>query len=215
MGRWFGGASGLASPVMAPVVVDPKRVKAFATEKAFEAWVAKHHDKEAELYLRIYKKASGVRSVTYPQALDVALCWGWIDGLKKSYDALSFLQRFTPRKAKSVWSDINRGHVARLIEAGRMTPHGLRHVEAAKADGRWDAAYKGSGTMTMPDDLMRAIEADAQALAMFQKLNKQNRFALALRVSTLKTAAARERKIASYVQMLRRGETLHPMKPRA
>ncbi len=197
---------------MPPVVVDPKRVKAFESEQAFESWLSKHHDQETELYLRIYKKNSGVRSVTYAQALDVALCWGWIDGLKKSYDALSFLQRFTPRKAKSVWSDINRGHVARLIEAKRMTPHGLRHVEAAKADGRWDAAYKGARNMTMPDDLMRAIEADPKARAMFETLNKQNRFALALRVGNLKTAAARERKIESYVHMLRRGETLYPMK---
>jgi uncharacterized protein YdeI (YjbR/CyaY-like superfamily) len=197
---------------MPPVVVDPKRVKAFESEKAFESWLSKHHAQETELYLRIYKKDSGVPSVTYAQALDVALCWGWIDGLKKSYDALSFLQRFTPRKAKSVWSDINRGHVARLIEAKRMTPHGLLHVEAAKADGRWAAAYKGARNMTMPDDLMRAIEADPKARAMFETLNKQNRFALALRVVNLKTAAARERKIESYVDMLRRGETLYPTK---
>lgn len=197
---------------MAAVVVDPSRVRAFASEKAFETWLGKHHDQETELYLRIYKKDSGVGSVTYAQALDVALCWGWIDGLKKSYDALSFLQRFSPRKAKSVWSDINRGHVARLIEAGRMTPHGLRHIEAAKADGRWAAAYKGSRTMTMPEDLMRAIEADDQALAMFETLNKQNRFALAFRVGNLKTAAGRKKKIETYVHMLRRGETLHPMK---
>jgi len=196
---------------MAPVIVDPSRIKHFATEKAFEAWLAKHHDKQTELYLRIYKKDSGVRSVTYAQALDVALCWGWIDGLKKSYDELSFLQRFSPRKAKSIWSDINRGHVARLIEAKRMTPHGLRHVEAAKANGRWDAAYKGSRTITVPEDLLRAIEADKKALAMFGELDKKNLFALSFRLGNLKTAAGRERKIASYVQMLRRGETLLPL----
>ena len=197
---------------MAPVTVDPSKIKEFATEKAFEAWLSKHHAKETELYLRIYKKGSGVRSVTYAQALDVALCWGWIDGLKKSYDEQSFLQRFSPRKPKSVWSEINRNHVARLIEAERMTPHGLRHVEAAQADGRWAAAYKGSRTMTVPDDLMRAIEADKKALATFAKLDKQNLYALSFRVGNLKTAAGRAKKIASYVQMLHRGETLHPMK---
>jgi uncharacterized protein YdeI (YjbR/CyaY-like superfamily) len=198
---------------MAAVIVDPSRIKEFATEKAFETWLAKHHDKETELYLRIYKKDSGVRSITPAQAIDVALCWGWIDGLRKSYDELSFLQRYSPRKAKSVWSDINRGNVARLIEAGRMTPHGLRHVEAAQADGRWDAAYKGSRTMTMPEDLMSAIEADAAALATFQKLDKQNRFAFAFRLVNLRTEAGRKKKIATFVQMLRRGELIHP--PRA
>ncbi len=195
---------------MAAVIVDPNRIKEFATEKAFETWLAKHHDKETELYLRIYKKDSGVRSITPAQAIDVALCWGWIDGLRKSYDELSFLQRYSPRKAKSVWSDINRNNVARLIEAKRMTPHGLRHVEAAQADGRWDAAYKGSRTMTMPDDLMRAIEADAAALATFRKLDKQNRFALAFRVGNLRTEAGRKKKIATFVEMLRRGEMIHP-----
>jgi uncharacterized protein YdeI (YjbR/CyaY-like superfamily) len=197
---------------MAAVIVDPKRIREFATEKAFEAWLGKHHDKEPELYLRIYKKDSKVRSVTYAQALDVALCWGWIDGLRKSYDELSFLQRLTPRKTKSIWSEINRNHVARLIEAKRMTPHGLRHIEAAKADGRWAAAYKGQRTMTVPVDLMRAIEADKKAHAMFAKLDKTNVFALSFRVGNLKTAAAREKKIAAYVEMLRRGESIHPMR---
>src|SRR5262245_2175192 len=136
---------------MAAVIVDPKRIKAFASEEAFEAWLAKHHDKETELYIRIYKKASGVPSVTPAQAIDVVLCWGWIDGLRKGYDEQSFLQRYSPRKAKSVWSDINRSNVARLIKAKRMTPHGLRHVEAAKADGRWAAAYKGARSMTIPE----------------------------------------------------------------
>jgi len=197
---------------MAPVVVDPSRIKEFATEKAFEAWLGKHHDKDTELWIRIYKKGSGVRSVTPAEAIDVVLCWGWIDGQRKGYDELSFLQRYTPRRDKSIWSDINRTNVARLIEAKRMTPHGLRHVEAAKANGRWAAAYKGSRTITVPDDLLRAIEADKKALATFAKLDKQNLFALAFRVGNLRTAAGREKKIAAYVQMLRRGETLLPQK---
>jgi uncharacterized protein YdeI (YjbR/CyaY-like superfamily) len=124
------------------------------------------------------------------------------------------LQRFSPRKGKSIWSDINRGHVARLIEAKRMTPHGLRHVEAARADGRWDAAYRGSRTIAVPEDLMRAIEADKKALATFAKLDKPNLFALSFRIGKLRTAAGREKKIAEYVQLLRRGKTLLPIKAR-
>lgn len=197
---------------MAPVIVDPSRIQEFATEKAFEAWLRKHHDQEPELWLRLYKKDSGVRSVTRDQAVDVALCWGWIDGLRKSYDALSFLQRFTPRKANSIWSDINRVNVARLVQDKRMTPHGLRHVEAAKANGRWATAYKGARDTTVPEDLMRAIEADKKALATFAKLDKQNLFSLSFRVSNLKTAAGREKRIAAFVQMLRRGEAIHPLK---
>jgi uncharacterized protein YdeI (YjbR/CyaY-like superfamily) len=197
---------------MAPVVVDPKRIKEFETEKAFETWLAKHHDKDSELWLRLYKKDSGVRTVTRDEAVDVALCWGWIDGLRKSYDELSFIQRFSPRKDKSIWSDINRQNVARLIKAKRMTPHGLRHVEAAKANGRWDAAYKRAHETTVPEDLLSAIKADKKALATYAKLDKQNLFALAFRLGNLRTAAGREKKIASYVEMLRRGETIHPLK---
>jgi uncharacterized protein YdeI (YjbR/CyaY-like superfamily) len=197
---------------MALVTVDPRRIKEFATEKAFESWLAKHHDKELELWIRIYKKGSGVRSVTPAEAIDVVLCWGWIDGQRKGYDELSFLQRYSPRRAKSIWSDINRNNVARLIKVARMTPHGLRHVEAAKADGRWAAAYKGPRTMTVPEDLMRAIEADKKALVMFEKLDKQNRWVLSFRLGNLRTAIGREKRIATYVDMLRRGETILPLK---
>ena len=126
---------------MAPIIPDPRKIKSFRTEAAFEAWMKTHHDRETELWLRIYKKGSGVPTVTSAQALDVALCWGWIDGIRKSLDEQSFLQRYTPRRARSIWSQINRDHVARLTAAGRMTPHGQRQVDAAKADGRWDAAY--------------------------------------------------------------------------
>ena len=124
---------------MAPVIPNPKRIKSFRTEAAFERWLAAQHARQTELWLRIYKKASGVRTVTYAQALDVALCWGWIDGLRKAFDDVSFLQRFSPRRPRSAWSQVNQGHVARLTAAGRMRPHGQRQVDAAKADGRWDA----------------------------------------------------------------------------
>src|SRR6476620_3476071 len=126
---------------MAPIVPDPKRIKTFRTSAAFAAWMSANHDKQPELWLKIHKKESGLATVTAAEALDVALCWGWIDGIRKSFDDRSFLQRYTPRRARSIWSQVNREHIARLTAAGRMTPHGQRQVDAAKADGRWEAAY--------------------------------------------------------------------------
>ncbi len=200
---------------MAPVIPDPKKIKPFRNEAAFEAWLATHHDTEIELWLRIYKKGSGKATVTYAEALDVALCWGWIDGLKKSYDEESFLQRFTPRKAKSIWSQVNRDHVARLVKAGRMTEHGQRQVDAAKSDGRWDVAYapiREATVATVPADLRAAIAADSRARKTFATLGKGNLFALTFRVSAMKTPAGRARKIAALVAMLARGETIVPEK---
>jgi uncharacterized protein YdeI (YjbR/CyaY-like superfamily) len=194
------------------IVPNPAKIRAFATTKAFETWLARHHDQESELYLRLYKKGSGVKTVSYAEALDVALCWGWIDGLKKSYDAQSFLQRFTPRKAKSVWSQINREHIARLIGDGRMKSHGLRQVEAAKADGRWQAAYAGAKRSSIPEDLQRAIAAEPKAEKTFATLDKVNLYALSYRLETLKTERGRKKKIESFVAMLARGETIHPLK---
>src|SRR5687767_345681 len=140
---------------MATIVPDKKKIRSFRSEAAFEKWLAKNHARETELWLRLYKKGSGVPTLTPAQAIDVALCWGWIDGIRKGLDELSFLQRFTPRRAKSVWSQINRDNVARLTAAGRMTPHGQRQVDVAKADGRWDAAYapmRSASAETLPAD---------------------------------------------------------------
>jgi uncharacterized protein YdeI (YjbR/CyaY-like superfamily) len=197
---------------MAPVIPDPKRIRSFENAASFESWLSKQHARETELWLKIYKKDSGLPTVTYAEALDVALCWGWIDGLKKPFDEHSFLQRFTPRKAKSVWSQINRQHIARLAAADRMTEHGLRHVEAAKADGRWDAAYAPGSQMTIPEDLAAAIDADPKARATFERLTKQNVYALAYRTRGVKTASARAAKIEHFVAMLARGETPHPQR---
>ena len=194
---------------MAQVVVDPKRVHTFADADAFYDWLAKHHDSEPEVWIKIHKKASGLTSIDHVQAIDAVLCWGWIDGIRKGLDETSFLQRYTPRGKKSTWSQINIANVARLIEAGCMTEHGLKQVEAAKADGRWDAAYRVKDA-TVPDDLQAAIDADPEATAMFATLTAQNRFALIFRTESLKTAAGRARKIAAFVDMLRRGETVHP-----
>jgi uncharacterized protein YdeI (YjbR/CyaY-like superfamily) len=202
---------------MAPVVPNPKRIKSFPTEAAFEAWLRANHARETELWVKIYKKASRRATVTHAQALDVALCWGWIDGIRKGFDESSFLQRFSPRKARSVWSQINRDNVARLTAAGRMTPHGARHVAAAKADGRWDAAYapmRDATEATIPDDLRSAIEANPRARKTFNTLGRQNLFSLAFRTNNMKTAAGRAKKIATLVAMLERGETIVPEKRR-
>ncbi len=196
---------------MGPMVVNPDKVRAFETPEAFEAWLAANHDRETELWIRIFKVKSGVASITWAEAVDVLLCWGWIDGIKKSLDADSFLQRVSPRGKKSVWSQINVANVARLIEEGRMTPHGMKHVEAAKADGRWDAAYRIKGS-TAPDDLMAAIDAEPQARATFDTLTAQNRFALTYRAEAPKTPAGRVKAIDRLVEMLKRGETPHPQK---
>jgi len=152
--------------------------------------------------------------VTYAQALDVALCWGWIDGIRKSLDERSFLQRFSPRTPKSIWSQVNRDHVARLIAAGRMTSHGQRQVDAAKADGRWEAAYAPMRSVTVPDDLRAAIEANPRARKTFATLGRQNLFSLAFRTNNMKTPAGRAKKIADLVAMLARGETIVPEKKR-
>ena len=142
----------------------------------------------------------------------MALCWGWIDAIRKGFDDKSFLQRYTPRGRKSIWSRINVDNVARLIEEGRMTEHGLREVEAAKADGRWDRAYGSGKDMKIPDDLQAAIAAEPEAREMLGKLSAQNRFALAFRTHNMKTEAGRKKKVATFVEMLKRGETIYPQK---
>jgi uncharacterized protein YdeI (YjbR/CyaY-like superfamily) len=198
---------------MAPVVPDKKKIRSFRTEADFERWFATNHARDTELWLRIFKKSSGVGTVTPAQALDVALCWGWIDGIRKGLDDRSFLQRYTPRGAKSPWSQINRDHVARLTAAGRMTPSGQRQVDAAKADGRWDAAYapiRSATEATVPDDLRSKIEASPRARRTFRTLGRMNLFALAYRTNRMRTAGGRARKIAELVAMLERGETIVP-----
>jgi uncharacterized protein YdeI (YjbR/CyaY-like superfamily) len=196
---------------MAPVFVDPAKVREFKTAEAFYAWLGKNHDRADEVWIKIHKVGSGLQSITPKEAIDVVLCWGWIDAIRKGFDERSYLQRYTPRGAKSVWSKINVDNVARLVDEGRMTGHGLRHVEAAKTDGRWDRAY-GSKDMAIPDDLKAAIDAEPDARAMFGKLSAQNRFALAFRLHNLKTEAGRNKRIAAFVEMLKRGETIYPQK---
>ena len=198
---------------MAPIVPDSRTIKTFLTRAALERWMRKNHARETELWLKIYKKGSGAATVSITDALDVALCWGWIDGIRKAFDEQSFLQRYTPRRPKSIWSQINRTHVARLTAAGRMTEHGQRQVDAAKADGRWDSAYAPMRSATkesIPADLRAAIEASPRARKTFRKLGRRNLFALVFRTNNMKTAAGRAKKIVSLVSMLERGETIVP-----
>ncbi len=198
--------------VKGPITVDPAHVREFVDAAAFYAWLGKRHASEDEVWIKIHKVASGLPSITPKEAIDVVLCWGWIDAVRKSFDGTSYLQRYTPRTRKSIWSQINVDNVARLIAEGLMTEHGLREVEAAKADGRWARAYGSGKDMAIPDDLQAAIDAEPAARAMLAKLSAQNRFALAFRTHNMKTEAGRTRKIATFVDMLKRGETPYPQR---
>jgi uncharacterized protein YdeI (YjbR/CyaY-like superfamily) len=202
---------------MAPIIPDPKRIKSFPTPAAFAAWLKANHKRQPELWLKIHKKGSGLPSVTAAEALDLVLCWGWIDSTRKAFDAQSFLQRYSPRGTRSIWSQINRDSVARLTAAGLMNAAGQRQVDAAKADGRWAAAYapmRSASASTVPADLRAAVEANPQARKTFRTLGRRNLFALAFRTNNMKTAAGRARKIATLVDMLARGEAIVPERPR-
>lgn len=186
-----------------PVVVNPKSVRAFTNEAAFEAWLSKNHQSATEVWIKIFKKGSGTPSIDWSQGIDVALCWGWIDGIRKSLDEAAFLQRFTPRKGKSRWSQINRDRVAALTKAGRMTPHGQVHVDAAKKDGRWDAAYPSPKDMELPADFVTAVRRNAKARATLEALGRQDMFYMAYRLFHAKgerRAALVERLIADLTQ---------------
>lgn len=167
------------------------------------------------MWLKIHKKDSGLKSVTYAGALDIALCWGWIDGIRKSFDARSFLQRFTPRRPRSLWSQVNRDHVARLTKAGRMQPAGQKQVDLARADGRWDRAYapiRSACVESVPADLRAAVDANPKARKTFAALSKMNLFVLTFRTNNMRTASGRTKKIAELVAMLAKGKTIVPQR---
>jgi len=173
-------------------------------------WLKRHHASAAGVWLRIAKKDSGIASIDYAAALEEALCWGWIDGQRKSDDAQYFQQRFTPRTKRSIWSQINRAKVLKLIEEGRMQPAGHAEIERAKADGRWDAAYEGVAAATVPPDLQAALDADKKAAKFFATLDSRNRFAILFRTQSAKKPETRARRIAQFVEMLAKGEKIHP-----
>jgi len=185
-------------------------ILAFESAAAFEAWLEAHENEQAGLWLRIAKKDSGLPTVTYDQALDAALCFGWIDGQKGKGDETTWLQRFLPRRPRSGWSKVNREKVERLITEGRMREGGQRQIDAAKADGRWDAAYDPQSKATVPEDLQEALDANPKAAAFFLTLKSANRYAILYRIQTAKKAETRSTRIATIVGMLERGETFHP-----
>ena len=194
-------------------VADPLSELLVVDAAAWRTWLSKHHDDGVGVELVLAKKGTTEpTSLTYSQALDEALCHGWIDGQVRRRDERTFRQRFTPRRARSQWSERNVGHVERLLGEGRMQPAGLAAVERAKADGRWEAAYPGQKTIEVPDDLARALAAEPRASANFELLSSQNRYAVLYRVHSAKRDATRARRIEDFVAMLVRGETVHPQK---
>jgi uncharacterized protein YdeI (YjbR/CyaY-like superfamily) len=184
-------------------------VLTFKTAAEWRKWLLKHHTTSPGVWLQISKKSSTEPSVTYTDALDEALCFGWIDGQKKSHDATSFLQKFTPRRPRSIWSKRNRDHVARLIKEKRMTKAGLNEVAAARNDGRWESAYDSPSTMKVPDDFIHALQKNRKAYDFFLTLNKANIYAIAWRLQTAKKPATRERRMQVLLDMMRAGKKLH------
>jgi uncharacterized protein YdeI (YjbR/CyaY-like superfamily) len=192
-------------------VPDDLEVLPFATAEEWEAWLREHHETAtAGVWIRFARKASGIPTVTYREALMVALRFGWIDGQARGHDESWYLQRFTPRRARSIWSKRNRDFATALIASGEMEPAGLREVERAKADGRWDAAYDAPSTATIPDDLQAALDANPDAATFFAGLDGQNRYAILHRVQTAKRPETRARRIETFVAMLAAGEKIHP-----
>jgi uncharacterized protein YdeI (YjbR/CyaY-like superfamily) len=189
-----------------PVQPDPRR---FATQRAFESWLRKNCSTSDGIWLLIAKAGAEKATVTYPEALEVALCYGWIDGQKKSVDAQHWLQRFSPRRARSLWSKVNRAKAEALIESGRMQPTGMAEIDRARADGRWDAAYAGARTAVVPPDLQTALDAQPEALGFFTQLDSANRYAVLWRIETAKKPETRSRRIEKLVAMLARGEKIH------
>lgn len=183
-------------------------IMAFATAAEFRRWLARHHADHPGIWMKIAKKASGIRSVTYAEALDEALCLGWIDGQKRGFDKTAFLQKFTRRGKRSLWSKVNVGHVARLETQGRMKPAGRAAVEAAQADGRWEAAYHSASTAEMPEDFLAALAREPAAGVFFETLNKTQRYGFFFRIITVKKNETRQRRITDFVAMLKRGEKL-------
>jgi len=184
-------------------------ILSFASDKEWESWLIKNHANSNGLWLRIFKKDSGNKTLTYAEALDVALCYGWIDGQKMSNDAQSWLQKFTPRKAKSIWSKVNTEHIERLTRDGKMKPAGIKAVEEAKADGRWEKAYSSGSKMTMPEDFLKELSKNKKAEAFFKTLNKANQYSIGFRLQTAKTEETRQKRMKMILDMMKKGMKFH------
>lgn len=186
-----------------------EQVLTFTTQKLWRAWLLKHHATSQGLQVRMFKKATGVKSVNYDQALDEALCFGWIDGQKNKFDEQSWLQKFTPRRSRSLWSKRNREHVARLIKAKQMMPAGLAEVQKAKKDGRWERAYDSPKNMKVPEDFLKALRKDEQGYSFFKTLNRANLYAIAARLQLAKKPETRERWKSKFLELMRSGTKIH------
>jgi uncharacterized protein YdeI (YjbR/CyaY-like superfamily) len=182
----------------------------FPSQQDWEVWLHEHHNNARGIWLKIAKKGAEAPSVSYAEALETALCYGWIDGQKASFDQHYWLQKFTPRTAKSIWSKINCDKVTELLAANKMQPAGIKQVELAKADGRWDTAYESQSKMTVPEDLQLALEKDQRANEFFQTLNSANRYAILFRVHNAKRPETRAARIQKFVEMLANGQKIHP-----
>jgi uncharacterized protein YdeI (YjbR/CyaY-like superfamily) len=185
----------------------------FATQNEWENWLAQNEGTSTGTWLRLAKKSASQPTLTYAQALESALCYGWIDGQKQAESEEYWLQRFTRRSAKSIWSRLNREKAEALIAAGRMRPTGMREIEKARKDGRWDTAYTSASNSSVPDDLQVALDANPEARTFFGKLNSRNRYAILFRIQNARKPETRARKIEEFVDMLNRGETFHPQSP--
>jgi uncharacterized protein YdeI (YjbR/CyaY-like superfamily) len=186
-----------------------EQILSFASSSRWEGWLEKHHARSDGMWLRIFKKDSGKRTVSYAEALDAALCYGWIDGQKKSHDAVSWIQKFTPRRPKSSWSRTNTEHVARLHKSGKMKPAGLVAVEAAKRDGRWHTAYDSPSKAVIPADFIKALGKNRKATAFFETLNKTNLYSIVWRLQTARKPETRERRMTAILEMLAKGRKFH------
>ena len=184
-------------------------IKPFASKQKWADWLARQHDKSAGVWLKLAKKDSGIKSITYEEALDLALCYGWIDGQKKGFDDRYWLQKFTPRGPKSIWSKINTEKADKLIASGEMKPAGLRVIEAAKQDGRWDAAYASQKNMAVPEDFQAALDKNEKARAAFARLKSSERYSFLFRIHHAKKPETRARHIQNFVEMLEKGEKIH------
>ena len=181
----------------------------FANQQIWEQWLEQNHNEANGIWIQFYKKNSGIASVTYPEALDVALCYGWIDAQLKSIDELSYKQHFTPRRVKSIWSKRNIEHVARLTAEGRMKPAGIKQVEAAQADGRWQQAYDSPANMTLPEDFVNELAKNVRASTFYNSLNKTHKYAICWRIQTAKRPETKEKRMREILEMLDRGEKFH------
>lgn len=195
---------------MTPTKAPPAPVRLFKTQDDWAEWLAKNHPEHPGIWLRIAKKDSGLHSVSYAEALEVALCYGWIDGQKLPENEKTWLQKFLPRTAKSIWSKINREKALALIRSGHMKPAGLQAIEQAKANGRWQAAYDSPSRATVPEDFEAALKKSPKAKDFFAELDGANRYAVLFRIQAAKKSETRSRKIQEFVRMLERGETIHP-----